>query len=94
MTLGWWPGPQVGACALYRRREFVAEELCGCESGKLYHQCHQFLDNQMSEDAARRQFRRLFASEYEDRQAPHSVQLAAESRWKRMPEMASIFIRR
>lgn len=86
-VVGWWPGPQVGACALYRRKEFVANEWCGCESGKLYGDCHQFLDNQMPESKARGQFKRMFGVDYENRCAPQSVLEAARSKWKLMPDV-------
>ena len=91
---GWWPGPQVGACALYRRQEFVGRELCGCESGKRYSDCHQFSDLQVADHTARRQFRALFAVDYEDRQPPNSVVEAARTRWRKLPDMAAVFAHR
>lgn len=88
---GWWPGTQVGACALYRRREFVARELCGCESGKSYSDCHQLADLMVPEELGRREFWRLFTSNYEDRKPPAAILKAAQSKWKRLPDMASIY---
>lgn len=89
--LGWWPGPQIGACALYRRREFVPEELCGCESGALYGLCHHLRDMQVPEEHARQEFRRLFLVEYENRRPPFEVMRAARSSWKSMPDLARVF---
>lgn len=89
--LGWWPGKQAGACALYRRREFDGREKCGCESGRRYRDCHQASDLLMNEQVARVEFRRLFACDYDDRQPPDSILAAAGSRWKSIPAMASVF---
>ncbi|MGA9582824.1 MAG: hypothetical protein WBR13_12740 [Allosphingosinicella sp.] len=88
---GWWPGEQVGACALYRRREFVARDLCGCESGERYGNCHQAADLLVPEQVARRQFRLLFGTEYDDRQAPAAVIEAARTSWKMLPDMSFTF---
>lgn len=90
-VVGWWPGSQVGVGALYRRKEFVSKEWCGCESGKRYGACHQFLDNQVCDESARAEFRRLFRVDYENRRAPLGVLKAAQSRWKTMPDMAMTF---
>lgn len=88
---GWWPGAQVGACAFYRRREFVARELCGCESGKTYSECHQATDLLVPEGVARQEFRRLFLCDYEERAPPVPIIEAASSGWKKLPSMAAIF---
>lgn len=88
---GWWPGEQVGACALYRRMEFAEREWCGCGSGRRYADCHQGPDLLVSQEAARRQFRRLFITDYENRQPPAGVLEAATSAWKKLPDMAVIF---
>lgn len=90
-VFGWWPGEQVGACALYRRREFVEQEWCGCGSGRRYVDCHRDSDLLVPEVAARREFRVLFATNYEDRQAPSGVIEAARTFWKRIPDMATTF---
>jgi hypothetical protein len=89
--IGWWPGPQVGSCALYRRREFHSREWCGCESGQRYLACHQFPDLLVPDDLAHRQFRALFAGRYEDRSPPQSVMDAARRRWSSLPDMAAVF---
>ena len=94
MALGSWPGPQVGACALYRRNEFTSGEWCGCESGRRYGACHEYLDSKVEKAIARRQFRSLFLCEYEDRQPPKGIIDAARSRWKQLPDMAGIFAHR
>jgi hypothetical protein len=91
---GWWPGPQAGVCALYRRREFVAREWCGCESGKRYADCHQSSDILMSEELARQQFRKYFLTDYEERKAPAGIIEAARYRWKSFPDMAFVFSNR
>lgn len=88
---GWWPGQQVGACALYRRKEFAAREWCGCDSGKRYVDCHQEADSLVPEAVVRLQFRQLFATNYEDRQAPAGVIEAARTLWKERPDMAFAF---
>jgi len=92
--LSLWPGPQVGACAYYRRREFKPDEWCGCESGKRYFACHQHGDIQISDKIGRIQFRELFSGNYEDRAAPQSVMRAAHTRWQTLPDMAAVFILR
>jgi hypothetical protein len=90
-VFGWWPGEQVGACALYRRLEFVEREWCGCGSGQRYADCHRDPDRLVTEAAARREFRVLFGTDYEDRQAPPGVVQAARTFWRRLPDMAVTF---
>lgn len=90
-VLGWWPGPQVGVSALYRRREFQTRELCGCESGRTYGACHQYADTLISENDALSDFRRRFGCDYFDRRLPPSIESAASSVWKNLPPMRSIF---
>lgn len=92
--IGWWPGPQAGTCAIYRRREFLTEEWCGCGSGKRYGNCHQAADLVVDEAAGREEFRHLFACDYEDRQVPEIILKAARSRWKRMPTIEHAFAHR
>lgn len=89
--MGWWPGPQVGYGALYRRREFLGREMCGCESGKRYSECHQAHDLLVSEDWARQEFKRFFGTAYEDRSAPESILRAAQTRWRELPSISSVF---
>lgn len=89
--VGWWPGPQAGACATYRRREFKPNEWCGCGSGKRYAACHQALDLLADEEAGRVEFRRLFLSDYEDRHTPASIMNAALTRWKEVPTLTEAF---
>ena len=89
--LGWWPGKQAGACALYRRREFDPHEHCGCPSGLRYGECHMAADLLVDEARAHADFRRLFACNYEDRAPPEAVVQAAKSNWTKMPAMASAF---
>jgi len=91
---GWWPGPQLGACAHYRAREFDPREDCGCGSSKRYGECHMALDRLADPEAAAAEFRRLFACDYDDRRPPESVMEAARSRWSRMPSMATVFAHR
>lgn len=88
--VGYWPGKQYGACALYRRMEFEPREWCGCLSGKRYQDCHQGADLIVSETAGRQEFRRLFRCDYETRAAPVAIVNAAMSRWKKIPAMASV----
>lgn len=88
---GWWPGPQVGACALYRRREFSANEWCGCESGKRYSNCHMAIDLLVNEQSASAEFRRLFACDYEQRVYPECILEAARTTWRRLPTLAYAF---
>lgn len=88
---GSWPGPQVGACALYRRKEFASSEWCGCDSGRRYAECHQGSDVLVSEKVAQNEFHSLFSTNYEDRQVPACVLDAARLRWKRLPTLATVF---
>lgn len=88
---GWWPGEQVGACALYRRLEFVEREWCGCGSGKRYADCHRDPDLLVPEVTARREFRALFGGRYEDRRAPPGIVPAARTLWRSRPDMATTF---
>lgn len=90
-AFGHWPGRQVGACALYRRREFTPHEWCGCDSGKRYIDCHQGSDLVVSEEYAAKEFQYLFRSHYSDRAYPSDVLRAASSGWSFMPSMADIF---
>lgn len=88
--LGWWPGKQFGACALYRRMEFMPLEQCGCLSGKRYRDCHQGADLVVDEGSARREFRLMFKSDYHDRAMPSSILDAAKSGWKKMPQIKDV----
>jgi hypothetical protein len=45
-------------------------------------------------ELARQQFRKLFLTDYEDRQVPIGVLEAARTRWKNLPGMATIFAHR
>ncbi len=93
-VVGWWPGRQIGACALYRRLEFTSNEFCGCDSGRLYGLCHEQADLQVPEAAAHREFHRLFSGAYEERSAPEQIVVSARSRWRTMPNMANMYARR
>lgn len=84
---GWWPGPQVGKCALYRRNEFDVRELCGCESGRPYGFCHYQRDKQVPDELARREFTALFGLDYENRQTPTAIVEAARTRWRTLPAL-------
>lgn len=89
-SFGWWPGPQAGRCALYRRNEFDLRELCGCGSSIPYGFCHYNLDKQVPEELAQREFAQLFNTEYLNRQIPSAITEAARTRWKRLPALNSI----
>ncbi len=91
---GWWPGPQLGACAHYRAKEFDPREDCGCGSNKRYGACHMALDLLANPSAASAEFRGLFAGDYGDRRPPESVMEAARSGWRKMPSMATVFAHR
>lgn len=69
----------------------MGREWCGCECGKRYVDCHQSPDLLVAEGVARQEFRRLFITDYEDRQIPAGVIGAARSRWKKLPDMATTF---
>lgn len=88
---GTWPGPQFGAGALYRRREFAATEWCGCESGKRYRDCHMGIDFMTEEQSAQKEFLRLFSIPYEQRAVPDVVMKAAESSWREIPSFDAVF---
>jgi hypothetical protein len=88
---GWWPGPQIGACALYRRLESDGREWCGCQSGRRYASCHQGADLLKAELPARAEFRQLFLCDYEGRSIPSCIFNAAQSRWKKLPKMSEAF---
>ena len=87
---GWWPGRQVGVGALYRRREFVGREFCGCDSGKRYSNCHQASDSLVREEYAEMEFRREFRADYEARFPPTSVIQAAKTKWREVPRMFAL----
>lgn len=89
--LGRWPGKQFGACALYRRKEFMPDEQCGCLSGKLYKECHQALDFLVEKVAGEQEFRRLFRCDYSDRKVPIPIMQAAKTRWKQLPSVKDVF---
>lgn len=91
---GWWPGPQHGACALYRLKEFDPREDCGCGSSKRYGDCHFASDQLTNPEVAAAEFRRLFASDYQDRRPPPHVLEAARSGWQFIPSMATVFAHR
>lgn len=87
---GWWPGRQIGVGALYRRREFVGREFCGCDSGKRYSDCHQAIDGLVREEHAEMEFRKLFRADYEARFPPTSIIQAAKTKWREMPVMSAL----
>lgn len=89
--LGWWPGPQVGACSHYRLKEFDPREDCGCGSQKRYGSCHMARDVLEEPKAAKAEFRRLFNCDFDDRIPPNAILDFARSRWKRTPSMADLF---
>jgi hypothetical protein len=91
---GWWPGPQFGACSLYRLKEFDPREDCGCGSNKRYGGCHMAADLLANQEAASAEFRRLFGCDYGDRRPPQKVMEAARIRWRQMPSMAEVFAHR
>lgn len=91
---GWWPGPQLGACAYYRLQEFDPREDCGCGSNKRYSQCHLPADALADRTAAAEEFRRLFKTDYQDRRPPEQVLEAARSSWRKMPSMATVYAHR
>ena len=93
-NFGWWPGPQLGACAHYRLREFDAREDCGCGSNERYGDCHMPADILANPVTAAAEFRRLFDSSYEDRCPPEQVLKAARSTWRTMPPMATVYAHR
>ena len=90
-TFGWWPGPQFGERAFYRRREFDGREWCGCQSGKRYAVCHQGADLIVNDDVARREFLRDFPTGYESREIPDCVFEAARTNWKKLPSLVQVF---
>jgi hypothetical protein len=91
---GWWPGPQLGACAHYRVREFDPREDCGCGSNKRYGDCHLPADMLVAPAAAEAEFRGLFSGPYDHRRAPQQVLEAARSAWRKMPSMATVYAHR
>jgi hypothetical protein len=91
---GWWPGPQVGSCAHYRRLESIGQEWCGCMSGRRYGDCHQAIDALVDDSFAASEFRRLFMCDYQDRAVPSCVLEAAKSKWKKLPTLALAFSHR
>lgn len=91
MSVGWWPGPQFGHGALYRRLEFSPEEWCGCRSGKRYRDCHFATDMLVDEASAKAEFLSAFGSEYESRLYPAEIVTAAKSRWRKMPSLQAAF---
>lgn len=90
-VLGWWPGPQVGQLAFYRRLEFRSRERCGCLSGKRYGDCHQATDLLTDQSIGREEFRRSFACDFEDRHLPGCITQAARSRWKKLPSIREAY---
>jgi hypothetical protein len=91
---GWWPGPQLGACAHYRLKEFDAREDCGCGSNKRYGDCHLPRDILADPAAAEAEFRRLFGGAYDERNPPKHVLDGARSAWRKMPSMATVYAHR
>lgn len=90
-VFGSWPGRQIGVGSLYRRKEFVPYEWCGCDSGKRYRDCHLGADLLVSENYAQQEFRRIFHTNYSDRKCPSELLDAARSRWTSFPDMAALF---
>jgi hypothetical protein len=91
---GWWPGPQLGACAYYRLREFDPREDCGCGSNKRYRDCHLAADQLANPHEAAIEFNGLYGCDYKDRSPPIHVLETGRSRWQRMPSMATVFAHR
>ncbi|MBY8828833.1 hypothetical protein [Hephaestia mangrovi] len=90
-VFGWWPGPQLGLGALYRKTEFQPNEFCGCSSGKRYRDCHLASDLLVDEQAAQAEFKRLFRTNYSNRNVPAVVLNAAQNRWRIWPDMRAAY---
>lgn len=88
---GWWPGPQLGAGAHYRLREFDPREDCHCGSEKRYGDCHMATDILVEPQVAKDEFRRLFECEFDDRRLPTGILGFARSKWRDVPSMAEMF---
>jgi hypothetical protein len=90
-TFGWWPGPQLGQGAFYRRAELRAEEFCGCASGKRYRECHLASDILISDESGRAEFYSLFKCHYEERSIPKPILQSARSGWNSWPNMRTAY---
>jgi hypothetical protein len=88
---GWWPGPQFGQGAFYRRAELRPEEFCGCASGKRYRECHFASDILTSDESSRAEFYTLFNCRYEERAVPKPILQSARLDWKSWPDMRKAY---
>lgn len=92
--IGYWPGPQFGHGALYRRTEFLPQEWCGCRSGKRYGECHLATDLLTDSAKAHEEFVRGFGADYEVRAFSEEIIEAARRRWTKLPSLDRAFSKR
>lgn len=85
-----WPGPQHSINSYYRLKEFREGELCSCDSGQAYFECHRPQDLLEDQSLAEQEFRAFAGGGLEDRKVPLGVTRFAESGFVQAPNLLTV----
>ena len=92
LNFGRWIGRQIGASALYRRREFQPDEWCGCDNPKRYKDCHMESDVAVPEEQARREHHRKLGPPDAQRIVPDVIAAFAQSNFRKAPSISTLYM--
>lgn len=84
-----WPGPQHSINSYYRLHEFLEGELCSCDSGRTYFECHRPQDLLEDQQLAKVAFQKCAGGDLVDRRVPQAVRQFAKSHFKNAPSLLS-----
>jgi hypothetical protein len=85
-----WPGPQHSINSYYRLNEFREGELCSCDSGRTYFECHRPQDLLEDPTRAEQEFRASAGIGLADRTVPKGVTRFVESNFAKAPSLIDV----
>jgi len=85
-----WPGPQHSINSYYRLHEFREGELCSCDSGRTYFECHRPQDLLEDPTRAEQEFRAFAGIGLADRRVPKGVTRFVESNFAEAPSLMDV----
>lgn len=88
-VFGRWPGRQHSVNSYYRLHEFRRGELCSCDSGRSYFDCHRPLDLLENQERAKQEFEAFAGCALADRRDSRSVRRFVESGFLESPLLLS-----
>jgi hypothetical protein len=89
-AFGRWPGPQHSINSYYRLHEFREGELCSCDSGRAYFECHRLQDLLENQSLAEQEFRAIAGGGLGDRMVPLGITRFAESGLVEAPNLLTV----